>query len=86
MCGCFFLEAGLRDDAEIVTEHQQCKQRHGQSYAHGQCLDGAFGFSFVADQIIQRRSEAQENEDEKCDDDVAQSKKSNMSSALQCKG
>ena len=69
MCGCFFLEAGLGDDAEVVTEHQKQKQYDGKSDAHSERLDGAVGFSLVADQIEHRRTETQDNDDEKGNDD-----------------
>ena len=85
MCGCFFLEAGLRDDAEVMTEHQKQKQCHGKSDAHSQRLDGAVGFSLVADQIEHRRAETQDNDDEKGDDDESLGDR-RMDDVFQCKG
>ena len=85
MCGCFFLEAGLRDDAEVMTEHQKHKQGQGQRDAHGQRLDGTVGFSFVADQIEHCRTETHDNDGKKGNDDDSHGENV-MYDAFQCKG
>lgn len=71
MCGCFFLEAGLGNESEIVAKHQKDEQRQGERDAYCQRLHRAIGFAFVANEIEHRRRQAHDYDDKENDDDDA---------------
>ena len=64
-----FLEPPLRNEAEVVADHEQQEQGNGERNAHGQRLHRAVRLSLVADQVDQRGGQAGNDDDEKGDDD-----------------
>ena len=73
LCGAFFVRQELqplwRNETEVKAQHQDEKEHYGKSDAHGKSLDGAFGSTFVLDQVIQRGTEAEEDDGNEQEDD-----------------
>jgi hypothetical protein len=74
-CAAFFSgqasDFPLRDEAEVISEHQQYEQGDRQADTNSKCLDRAVGSAFIPHQVKKCRTEAEDNENQECNDKVS---------------
>lgn len=64
-----FLYALLRDESEVIAEHEQNEQRDGKSDTHRQCFHRAVGTSLVTYEVQEGRCKAPDYYHQEEDDD-----------------